>query len=136
MIVVDDERLSEISIATTCFGGQLENSHINELCNMRKATSVQRRHMTYEYNRMLNSSPEVREDEEPDSDLHRALFGDMVIKYVKAARAKMMYGQINELMLNMVAELVEIMRDAWSKTKYFSRFQPNFVQQETKSQLH
>ena len=124
---VDDERLSDFSTATTCFGGQHENPHINELRTMRKATSVQRRHMMYEYNRMLNASPEVREDDEPECDLHRALFGDMVIKYVEAARKKAMNEFVNEYTLNMVAQSVELMRDAWSKTKYFGGHQPNFV---------
>ena len=127
MTEMDDDRMSDISMATTCFGGHLDNPHVNELREMRSSISALRRRMMTEYKAVLAASPEDLDDLEPDFDLTRATYGKSIIDYVQAARTKVMDGLLNEFTLNAVADSVERMKKAWQKTKYFGKHQPNFV---------
>ena len=127
MTEMDDDRMSDISMATTCFGGHLDNPHVNELREMRSSISALRRRMMTEYKAVLSASPDDLDDLEPDFDLTRATYGKSIIKYIQAARAKVTDGLLNEFTLNAVADSVERMKKAWQKTKYFGKHQPNFV---------
>ena len=82
---MEDDRLSDISMATTCFGGHVDNPHINELRAMRQYCNTLRRRMSNERKVMKGLSPEDQEDNEPDCDLTRATFGMKVVEYIKAA---------------------------------------------------
>ena len=126
---MEDDRLSDISIATTCFGGVTDNPHINELREIRKIINKHRRRLMVEYKALIHAPPdsEFFEDESPDCDHLRATFGKMVTDYIGVARMKVADGLVNELTLNRIAESVKIMRKTWSKTKYFGTMQPNFV---------
>ena len=125
---MEDDRLSDISIATTCFGGVTDNPHINELREMRKTINAHRRRLIVEYKALLDASPdsELFEDESPDGDHLRVTTGLMITQYISTARHKVVNGLVNELTLNMIAESVEGMRKTWQQTKYFGGLQPNF----------
>ena len=127
MTEMEDDRMSDISVATTCFGGHSDNPHLNELRAKRQQCSTLRRRMMTERKVMQGASPEVYEDMEPECDLTRATFGKSVIEYIKMARTKVMDGQLNELTLQMVAQSVEPMRKAWAKMNYFGNFQANYI---------
>ena len=82
MTEVEDDRLSSVSVATTCFGGFDDNVHVNELRAMRKAINVYRRRLIPSQRMIENASPEVFEDESPDQNHLRATFGKMVCQYI------------------------------------------------------
>ena len=127
MSEMEDDRLSDISMATTCFSGHVDNPHINELRAMRKYCSTLRRRMADERKIMKGLSPEDHEDMEPDCDLTRATFGKSVVEYIEAARSKVTDCLVSELTLQMVATSVEPMRKSWEKTSYYGAFQANYV---------
>ena len=108
---MEDDRLSDISTATTCFGGSTDNPHLNTLREMRKSINAHRRRLIVEYKALLDASPnsELFEDESPDCDHLRATTGLMITQYISTARHKVANGLVNELMLNKIAESVEIM---------------------------
>ena len=118
---MEDDRLSDISVATTCFDGVTDNPHLNILREIRKTINTHRRRLVVYYKALRHALPdsEFFEDESPDCDHLRATFGKMVNDYIGAARIKVANGLVNDLTLNAVAESVEIMRKTWSRTKYF-----------------
>ena len=124
---MEDDRLSDISMATTCFGGHVDNPHINELRAMRQYCNTLQRRMSNERKVMKGLSPEDQEDNEPDCDLTRATFGMKVVEYIKTAQTKVMDCLVNELTLQMAATSVEPMRKAWDNTSYYGAFQANYV---------
>ena len=126
---MEDDRLSDISAATTCFGGSTNNPHLNMLREMRKAINARRRELIVGYKALLAAAPdsEFFENKSPDCDHSRATMGLMITQYISAARTKVAEGLVNELTLNMIADSVEVMRKTWQKTKYFGKMQPNFV---------
>ena len=109
---MEDDRLSDISAATTCFGGSTDNPHLNTLREMRKTINAHRRRLIVEYKALLDASPdsELFEDESPDCDHLRATTGLMITQYISTARNKVVNGLVNELTLNMIAESVVGMR--------------------------
>ena len=119
--------MSDVSMATTCFDGRIDEPHLNVLRSMRKSVNLLRRQMMTDYKAMQHADPDDREEMEPDFDLLRAHYGNDIIVYIATARSKVADGLLNELVLNMVADSVERMKKAWNKTKYFGKFQPNFV---------
>ena len=129
MTEMDEDRLSTISAATTCFGGHYDNPHVNSLRAMRKELNAERRQMVRDFKNLQNASPEVYEDNFPEFDRLRAVFGKKVGEYIAAARNKVGDGLVNDCTLEMVAISVKPMREAWNKTKYFSSLglMPNFV---------
>ena len=116
---MEDDRLSDISAATTCFDGATDNPHLNMLRAMRKAINTHRRRLIVLFKALQDAPPdsEFFEDESPDSDHLRATMGSMITDYISTARFKVAKGLVNELTLNMIAESVKIMRKTWSKTK-------------------
>ena len=85
--------------------------------------------MVQDFKNLQNASPEVYEDNFPEFDRLRAVFGKKVGEYITAARDKVGDGLVNDYTLEMVAISVEPMREAWNKTKYFSSLglMPNFI---------
>ena len=53
---MEDDRLSDISIATTCFGGVTDNPHINELREIRKTINAHRRRLITNHKMLLGAS--------------------------------------------------------------------------------
>ena len=49
----EDDRLSDISAATTCFGGSTNNPHLNMLREMRKAINARRCRLIVGYKALL-----------------------------------------------------------------------------------
>ena len=95
---MDEDRMSDISSATTCFGGHKDNPHINELREMRSSINKQRRELLADYKKALTASPEDLEDMEPDLDLARAHYGRDIVEYVNTARRMVTNGSVSEYM--------------------------------------